>query len=404
MKNWLFLKEDNITPGTKHMQQQKRIVQMLAKSTQPLTIDEIRKELSISTPTGIKLINALIDGGVVKSEGKKETANGRRPSLYSLKQTELYVISLEILLNKLTVSLVDMNLNILQMRRSMDFVLANTEESLQEVVSFTRETIEEFGVEHEQLLGLGVAITGRINPRTGSSSSFFSWLKPSLKRYLSQEFDLPVKVNNDTRCLGLAEKKIGLARDYRNAIVINLSQGLGTSLIVENRIVNGGNGFAGEFGHMQFGDNNKICICGKRGCLGNEVSGYALSEKFREGIENGELSLLTDEIPLSKIRHTHILNAALGGDSFSITLLQNMGLKLGRALGNIINLLNPEVIIIGGDFASAESFLGDSLKSGIANSALVNPLKNCEIKYSELGEHGTLKGAGSIVFSHFELI
>lgn len=401
---WLFNQDATISSKNKQILQQQRIVQMLSKSPHPLTIDEIRKALRISTPTGIKLINDLLNKGIVRQEGKKATDNGRKPTLYTLGDVEVYSVSVEILFNKITVSLIDLNLQIRDYRENTDFVLENTEEALQEVISYVCGAMEEFHVNSGSLLGIGIGITGRINTETGESLSFFTWLQPSIQEYLEKTFQLPVLVNNDTRCLGLAEKKIGSAQDVRNTIIINLSQGLGTSLIIENTIVNGGNGFAGELGHMQFGDNDKMCICGKRGCLGNEVSGYALEGKFKEALGRGELSLLMDEKPPEKVRHTDILHAALHGDSLSIKLLQDMGHKLGRALGNIINLLNPELIIIGGNFASAESILGDALKSGMTNTALINPLKNCEIEFSKLGDLAGLKGAGSMVFSHFELI
>lgn len=401
---WLFTKDERINSKNKQILQQQEIVQMLSKSERPLTIDEIRKALRISTPTGIKLTNELVESGIVRTEGKKETDNGRKPALYTLNDVNLYALSVEILMNKITVSLIDLHLNVVNYKQDREFILENTNACLNRVVQFIRKSMEDFGISHDYLLGIGAGITGRINTETGESLSYFAWLKPSLKKFLTEEFDLPVFVDNDTRCLGLAEKKIGDSRDVKNAVIINLGQGLGTSLIVENEIVKGSNGFAGEFGHMQFDNNDKMCICGKRGCLGNVVSGYALEEKFREAIEAGGLSLLTEEMDVAAVRHQHILNAALRGDSLSIELLQEMGQQLGRALGNIINLLNPEQVIIGGNFANAENLLGDSIKLGMATSALINPLKNCSIAFSKLGELAGIQGAGSLVFTNFELI
>jgi predicted NBD/HSP70 family sugar kinase len=96
--------------------------------------------------------------------------------------------------------------------------------------------------------------------------------------------------------------------------------------------------------------------------------------------------------------------AALNGDDLSIRLIQEMGFKLGHALGNILNLLNPELIIIGGKFAKLKTLLLDPVKTGMSGSALVNPLQDCRIEFSELGDLGGLKGAGAQVFEYFELI
>ncbi len=163
-------------------------------------------------------------------------------------------------------------------------------------------------------------------------------------------------------------------------------------------------GFAGELGHMQFGNKEKICLCGKKGCLGNDVGGYALEENFMERIANGEKSMIDISDDQKPLRYDSILNAALQGDDLSIKLVQDMGYKLGHALGNILNLLNPELIIIGGKFARLKELLLNPVKTGMTGSALSNPLEFCQIEFSELGDLGGLKGAGALVFDHFKLI
>jgi predicted NBD/HSP70 family sugar kinase len=229
-------------------------------------------------------------------------------------------------------------------------------------------------------------------------------MEQPLAEYFSGIFDIPVFLNNDTRCFGQAERIIGKAREANHAIVINLSRGLGTSLIVDNKIVNGGLGFAGELGHMQFGNKQKMCLCGKKGCLGNDVGGFALEENFMEKIGQGEKTIV--ELPENgaSVRYDDILLAALEGDDLSIKLVQEMGYKLGHALGNIINLLNPELIIIGGKFAKLKDLLLDPVKTGLSSSALVSSLRYCNIEFSELGDLAGLKGAGALVFEYFELI
>jgi predicted NBD/HSP70 family sugar kinase len=389
---------------SKQVQQQQQIVQILSRSPWPLTIHQICGKLQISMPTGLKLIGELQDIGLVKIVGKKETGSGRKPSLYHLNDFQFYAIGVEILLKRISVGFIDLKFNSEYYRQDTNFELDNTQESLEEVIDFIHQSIQNSGVPTDRLLGMGVGITGRVNGDAGESLSYFNFTSEPLASYLSSRFKLPVIIDNDTRSYGMAEKNMGKARNVKNAIVINLSRGLGTSLIVDNRMVNGGYGFAGELGHMQFGDSNKMCICGKRGCLGNDVSGFALEEEFKEAVENGEPSKLTGVKPLEEIRYDDILSAALEGDSLSIVLLQKMGRKLGRALGNIINLLNPELVIIGGKFAKVEDILGDNVNTGMANTALVHPLKYTRLEFSELGELAGLKGAGASVFKHFKLI
>jgi len=390
--------------GSRLNDQKMRIVQTISQRREPLTIPELSGELKITAPTCIKLLGQLMEAGIINEVGKKETRSGRKPALYALDASNFQVIGLEILMKRISFSILDNNLKNIFVKHKTNFALDNTPESLDVVVSFIRECMDEASLNFQQVIGMGVGITGRVKKSDGESLTFFNFLGKPLAQYFTDVFDAPVFINNDTRCFGMAEKIIGKAANVSNAIIINLSRGLGTSLIINNAVVEGGEGFAGEFGHMQWGLNDKVCICGKKGCLGNEVSGYTLEEQFKDRIQQGEKSLVTDKVSLEEIRYDDILLAANEGDALSIELVQQMGLRLGKALGNIVNLLNPELIIIGGKFARAREILLDPVKTGMASSALVSPLKYCEIDFSEMGDLAGLKGAGALVLEHFEFI
>lgn len=393
-----------VTNETRLMQQKLRIIQVISQNGSGITVPDICKELKISAPTGIKLVTELQQEGFLSIVGKKETHNGRKPAIYALKNLNFYALSVEILLKRITVGIIDSRLNTVYYRQKTDFILENTPECLVDVETFIQECQENSGVAEESILGMGLGITGRVKNETGESHTYFNFMDKPLGEHLSRTFDIPVFLNNDNRCVGLAEKIIGKANLADNAIIINLGRNLGTCLIIDNKIVNGAMGFAGELGHMHFGSQDKICLCGKKGCLGNDVGGFALETDFKEKVEAGEKTMV--ELPGNgtSLRYDDILKAALNGDVLSITLVQQMGFRLGYALGNIINLLNPELIIIGGKFARLRSLLLDPIKTGVSGSALMDPLKSCSIEFSELGDLGGLKGAGALVFEYFELI
>ncbi len=393
-----------ITNETRLMQQKLRIIQVISQNGYGITVPDICKELKISAPTGIKLVNELQSEGFLSIIGKKETQNGRKPAIYALKNVNFYALSVEILMKRITVGIIDSRLNTVYYRQKTDFVLEDTADCLQKVEGFILECLDNSGVGEESILGMGMGITGRVKHETGESLTFFNFLDQPLAQHLSKFFDIPVFLNNDTRCFGMAEKIVGKAKNVNHAIVINLSRGLGTCLVIDNKIVNGGMGFAGELGHMQFGKREKMCLCGKKGCLGNDVGGNALEEIFMEKVAIGEKTMVHIPEDGSSVRYDDILISALKGDELSIDLIQDMGYKLGHALGNIVNLLNPELIIIGGKFSKLRTLLLDPVKTGITSSALVHPMEDCKIEFSELGDLGGLKGAGALVFEYFELI
>ncbi len=386
------------------MQQKLKIIQAVSQNGEGITVPDICKKLKISAPTGIKLVNELRHEGFLEITGKKEISNGRRPTVYALKNTNFYSLSVEILMKRISFGIVDSRLNTVYYTQNTDFILENTQLCLDKAQDFIMDSFKNSGINEDSILGLGIGITGRVRNDTGESLTYFNFIDKPLAEYFSLVFNTPVFLNNDTRCFGLAEKIVGKAKDVKNAIVINLSRGLGTSLIIDNSIVNGGTGFAGELGHMQFGSKEKICLCGKKGCLGNDVGGYTLEENFKEKIGQGEKTIIELPQDINNIRYDDILAAALKGDGLSIRLIQEMGQKLGYALGNIINLLNPELIIIGGKFSKLKDILLDPVKTGITGSALIHPLRFCNIEFSELGDLAGLKGAGAMVFEYFELL
>lgn len=390
--------------GSRLNDQKMKIIQAISQRREALTIPELSNELKITAPTCIKLVNQLMEAGIINEVGKKQTSSGRKPALYALDGSNFHVIGVEILMKRISFSILDNHLNPTFVKHKTNFNLVNTQECLDGVMAFVRDSLTEANIEPHEIIGMGVGITGRVKKSDGESLTYFNFMGKPLADFFSEKFQMPVFLNNDTRCFGMAEKMIGKAMNVSNAIIINLSRGLGTSLIINNMVVEGGAGFAGELGHMQWGLNEKVCICGKKGCLGSEVSGYTLEEQFKEKINHGEKSLVTEQVALEDIRYDDILDAGNNGDALSIELVQQMGFRLGKALGNIINLLNPELIIIGGKFAKARDILVDPVKTGMASSALVSPLKYCEIDFSEMGDLAGMKGAGALVLEHFEFL
>ncbi|SHF31383.1 Sugar kinase of the NBD/HSP70 family, may contain an N-terminal HTH domain [Mariniphaga anaerophila] len=400
----LFLKDiGDVSNESRQYVQKRKIVSLLNKSDAPLTIPEVCQKVRLSVPTGTRLINELIDDKIIVECGKRETENGRRPSLYQVDTSYAYSVGVVVVLKGLSLSIFNLGMEEVFSAENEDFVLENTEECLTEVTAFIQQSIEESGIAEKNILGMGMGITGRVNSKAGLSYNYFNFLDGSLTGYLMTRFSFPVYIDNDTHLLGLAEQVFGRAKNEKNAFVVNLSHGLGMAMITNGEIVLGDDGFAGEFGHMQIVDSQRLCFCGKRGCLGTEVSGHALEEIFKEQIEAGETSLLAAKAT-RKVNFKMILDAAQEGDVLSISLAHNLGFRLGKALGNILNLLNPHVIIIGGKFAQAKEILFDSIKSGMMHSALSLPLRSCELKFSSVGKEAAIKGAGALTLKKMNLI
>ncbi len=401
-----YFLNDNLSSDneSRQIKQSAKIIRFLAKSDVPVSLPVIANHIKLSVPTITKLINDLMEQDLVVEEGKKETDNGRKPSVYSLKKNRFYTVGVEVLLRRIQVNITDLNLNSVFVSENSAFQLENSEACRDQVLAFINNAIQESGIVTNDIIGVGLGITGRVNGVTGRSYNFFGFDDLPFADFLAKALDLPVYIENDTRVIGVAELVIGKVKNINNTIIVNISRGIGMTIIVNKKMVTGGNGFAGEFGHMQFvGNEGRLCICGKKGCLDTEVSGKALEFMFAESMAAGEQSLM---LPADRgnIRYDDIIAAANDGDYLPMTLLQQQGEKLGAALGNIINLLNPEMIVIAGKYSRAGNFFRDSIRSGLYKTGLKDPLANCQIISSELVQNTGAIGAAAIVLRKYDLI
>lgn len=394
-------------PGThaerSQLKQLKDLLRHLAKAELPLTIPEIAAEVKISVPTCTKLIRDLLERKYVLEEGKRETENGRRPELYSLNKDNFYAIGVEILLKWIQVSIIRVDAKVVHQDHNEGFILEDRPECLQYIVSFIGAAIRKTGLHPDQFIGIGIGLAGTVNGHTGQSTHYFNFMDLPFSRHLENVLHLPVFIDSDTRVIGIAEQVQGEARGVDNALVIKVSRSLGLSIILNSQIIFGAKGFAGEFGHLQVGRKDRLCNCGKRGCLETEVSGTALLRDLEEVLQQGEASIHFQPAGLGSYRYHDILTAALKGDQLAIRLIIHQGDILGQALGNVINLLNPSVIVIGGEYARVKHYFMDAVRTGARKTGLVDSLADCEIKVSALGGDLGAKAAAYMVLKNYDM-
>ncbi|MCG8580524.1 MAG: ROK family transcriptional regulator [Bacteroidales bacterium] len=404
MVSGLFTDTVEVSNKGRQQKQSGRILKYLSRTQCGVTIPEIAEHVRISVPTTTKLINELIKLNCINEVGKRETDNGRKPTLYSLNKERFYAVGVEVVRKRIQVKVVRVDKEVIFEKRDDAFLLENSKECLGYVIDFIKDTINGCGIASYQIMGVGIGITGRVDCNTGQTLNYFNFLDVTFAEFVEKSTGLPTIVDNDTRILGIAEQVVGKARSVNNALVVNLSRGLGISLILNKKVIAGGNGFAGELGHMQLGYSDRLCLCGKQGCMETVVSGHALEEDLKEALLNGEQSIFFNNNDDSNYRYDEVLEAALKGDALSIRLIQKQGDCLGEALGNLLNLLNPEVIIIGGKMARAGDLFTTSVKMGIKKTALINPLMFCKVRLSELENEAVPNGAAYMVWKKYEMI
>ena len=324
------------------------------------TLSELTRELHISVPTMTKLVQELVDDHIVIDLGKVETPGGRRPNVFGLANTAIYFVGINVGRDQMTYVVTDLQNNVISERTDNSFELVDRPQCLERICQNIESFIAECGVDREKLLGVGVSIVGRVNPETGRSYKYFTSLEESLRDIISSRIGIRVLLENDTRARCYAEYTTGKSKNESNVLYLHMGRGVAIGIVIDGKLYYGKNGFAGEFGHIPFFDNEIICGCGKKGCLETEVSGIAIEDKIVYLIRNGVNTCLRDMYDRGESIHINdIINAARNDDNLAIELIEEAGEKVGKAVAFLINTFNPETVIVGG--LRVEKSLGSGL-------------------------------------------
>lgn len=362
------------------------------------TLSELTKELHISVPTITKLVQELVQENIVSDLGKVETPGGRRPNVFGLASSAIYFAGVNIGRDNMSFLITDLHNNIVKEELLTDFELQDRPQCLEKICSNIAHFIDTCGVERAKILGVGVSVSGRVNPTTGRSYRYFTSSEQSLRDMIEQRIGIRVLLENDSRARCYAEYTNSKSKDEMDVLYLHLGRGLAIGIVMNGKLYYGKSGFAGEFGHIPFFDNEIICSCGKKGCLETEVSGIAIEQKFGRLISQGVNTILREKYNKHEAIHVdEIIDAAKHDDNLSIELIEEVGEKAGKAVAFLINTFNPETVIVGGELAEAGDYLMLPLKSATNKYSLNLVYKDTKVRLSKMGKTASAWGAAMLI-------
>lgn len=358
------------------------------------SITELSKALMLSVPTVTKFLGELIDEGVVYDYGKQSNVGGRQPNIYGLNPNAGYFIGVELRKDTVRMAIINFKAQTVANCEEQYVVSGDSLDSVERLCNVIRSFIVRQKLPKDKILAIGVSVSGRVNPETGYSYSYFFVEEQPLVMLLEERLGYRVYIENDTRAATYGEYMSGAGGNEKTVLYINASWGLGLGMILDGKLFYGKSGFSGEFGHFPLLDNEVICRCGKRGCLETGASGSAVHRIFLEKLGEGRISMLSDKFRSGEpITLDDILAAVLKEDVLAIEIMESVGHTLGKALAGVINMFNPELIILGGTLASTRDYLMLPVKSAINKYSLRMVSKDTEIRFSKLGENAGVMGA-----------
>ncbi|WP_312186730.1 ROK family transcriptional regulator [Sphingobacterium sp.] len=363
-----------------------------------LSIAELAKKLAKSIPSITKLINHLVEKKIIIECGFAESTGGRRPIQFALNpRLDFYILTVASDQHFSTFTLTDLNQNALSEHRDVPIELRNDNSST--LLLYEIENIlSSSSINIERLIGIGVSIPGFVNSELGVNESYpVNHPLYKIKSDIEQKYRIATVIENDSRCIAIAEKEFGLAKNTENSLIINLNWGVGLGIIINGNVFKGEYGFAGEFSHIPLSDNNALCSCGKRGCLEVEASLNAAIRNTENDIEKNEYSIYSTFVKSNLNKVDALIEASNVGDQIAINNLGKIGYMLGKGISTLIHILNPKQIIISGRGAELGRILNPQIQIAINEFCIPEIAKTTYIHMSELNKHAQIKGTAAIV-------
>ena len=358
------------------------------------SIADLSRELNTSIPTITKLVGELMDEGFLVDMGKQGTNGGRRPSIYGLNPSAGYFVGTDVRKESISIAVTDFKGHIIDYLEEMSFTVENSEASFRALCATVKKYLSENEINPSDVLAYGFNLTGRVNNETGYCFTYFIGEDRPIREFLKEELKAEVVVENDSRAMTYGEYICGVANNEKNMLFINVTWGLGMGMIIDGKLSYGKSGFSGEIGHFPYLDNDQICHCGKTGCLETGASGSAIHRIFTEKLREGRASVLSDKFSKGEsISLMDILNAVNEEDVLAIEVIEEIGTVLGKAIAGLINIFNPELVVIGGIVAKANEYLLLPLRSAIQKHSLNLVNRDTTIKFSKLGAKAGPVGA-----------
>jgi len=397
----ILTKEINKTKLTgnelKKYRRRKKILDLLY-TNEELSGPVISKRIGVSLPTGILLLNELIELNFVEERGAGISKGGRKPTMYGLSADSIFVIACEIGRYKGKITIYNSHNKPATPLTYFDTSI-NDEDLVKKIYQKSKELMVQNNIDEERVFGVGVSMPGLIDQQHGINLTINNKAFRNVKERLEKEFNRMVYVNNDARMQAYGEYIFGAAAGHKNAVIVNWNHGIGLGLIINEKLYDGSNGFAGELSHIQLVEDGDLCICGKRGCLETITSANILLNNAIEGIKSNKVSQLTNKFSnqTENLKIEDIVDAAKSGDEFSISLLNETGQALGKGLAITIQILNPDIIVIGGPVSAANQYILTPIQQSLNRHCLGQIYENTNIQISEIWEQSGLLGLTALL-------
>lgn len=350
-----------------------------------------------------KLTERLLKNGLVREVGAGESSGGRPPTLLSINPNIARLVGVHMGTINLRLVLTDMCGQVLAYKIERSLVDKGPDIALNHMLEVTLDLLRNAKISRDEVSGIGMGISGFLDRERGITLSWPkvpSWSNVAVRSFLQDNLRTVAELDDTPRTMALAEKRYGKAKKSDEFVYLTLGAGIGAALFLHGKLYAGRGGFAGEFGHTTIDEQGPLCSCGNRGCVETLVSASTLIRQAEEAIateRSPQLQLFTQQNG-SRVTIEAIARAAEVNDRFCLGLLLETGVRIGTGIVNLVNLLNPELIVLGGGLAKAAGrWLLPPINRMVQERAMQGPASQVSIALSDLTEVDWARGAALLV-------
>lgn len=367
----------------------------------PLSRAEVAKFTGLNRSTVSQIINALLDRKLVQETILQSDRIGRPGLLLELNPSGGFAIGIEIGVDYISLVVTDFLANVLWRQRLKSDAHDSIDQILERAYHMTEDGLKKGYSLNLAPLGIGLGVPGLVDLLHGELkfAPNLGWSNIPLTNLWAQRFNLPVFVDNEAKAAALGEYYFGAARGEKNFIFLTAGVGLGAGIMIDGKLFRGSHGFASEVGHMIVEPGGELCGCGKRGCWETQVSPRSVIKHFKEVLKRGEPSTVLDvaEDSCENTTFEMIANAASKGDLAAITAMQEVGERLGFGIANLVNVFNPDMVILGGELNYASDVILPVVRRIVNENSMKLESLGLKIVPSAHGRDACVMGAVALV-------
>ncbi|MGF1744754.1 sugar metabolism global transcriptional regulator Mlc [Vibrio minamisatsumaniensis] len=367
----------------------------------PISRIDLSKQSELAPASITKITRELIEAHLIHETTVQEVTTRGRPAVGLQTNNEGWqFLSMRLGRGYLTIALHELGGDVL-IDTKIDIHERDQDDVLARLLHEIDEFFQTYSEQLDRVTSIAITLPGLVNSEQGIvlQMPHYNVENLALGPEIYKETGLPVFIANDTRAWALAEKLFGNSQDNDNSVLISIHHGLGAGIILDGRVLQGRHGNIGELGHIQIDRQGKLCHCGNRGCLETVASSQAIREQVKERLDNGEESTLA---VFEDVTIEQICAAAADGDPLAVEVIEQLGRYLGSAIAIVINLFNPEKILVGGVINQAKSVLYPAIQQCIEEQSLSVYHQDLELVESRFYKQATMPGAALIKQALFD--